>query len=213
MDIWDFLWNISVNYLWFLLALTVHGWGRAWLASRLGDATHRVAGYLSLNPFAHVSFLGSFLVPLGISLYSRKFLPFGWGRSADVNDDHFKHKKLGGILCGLAGSCLNFVIGLLILFLGFVIVKSSPSFRSLCVIGAKVNIAFGLFNLIPIPPLSGAYVLKTIFGIKEKTSAIGSIIGGCVLVALINLPIFIHYFGIAHRFLFNLCFSFCKLFK
>jgi Zn-dependent protease len=211
MDIGQFLRSIFTSYSWFLLALTVHCWGNAWIAYRLGDVTPRLAGRLSINPLAHTSFLGSFLVPLSTSLLVRKFLPFGWGHPVKFNGDRFKRKKLYGIVCCLAGSCLNFFIGLLILFLGFTIAKNSPSLRGLCVTGAKINIAFGLFNLMPIPPLDGAHALKVAFGVKERAFTICSILGSCALIALINWPGFVYYFTSAYHFLFGLCSKFCKL--
>ncbi|MDR1906836.1 MAG: site-2 protease family protein [Puniceicoccales bacterium] len=202
--------GIFIHYLWFLLALTVHEWGHAWVADRLGDATPRLTGRVTLNPLAHVSFLGTIIIPLAVFLFSPGFALIGWGCPVVINSDNFKHKKWGDILCSLAGPLLNLILGLLVLLLGFAIENSNRSLSHLCVVGAMVNVSLGLFNLIPIPPLDGAHVLKAVVGIRKEIFVEFSKKGGFVLLILINLSIFRYYFTMANRFLFDLYWQFCK---
>jgi Zn-dependent protease len=209
MEVQD-LKGFFVCYLWFLLAITIHEWGHAWVASRLGDDTPRIEGRVTLNPLAHISFLGTFVIPLIMFLFPSKIALLGWGRPVTINSDNFRYKKLGDVLCSLAGPFLNFVLGLLVLLLGFAIKDKHPSLGHLCVIGTGVNISFGLFNLMPIPPLDGAHILKIIIRMKEETFALFSEIGSFLLLIFINLPIFDHYFSEASHFLLNLYWRFGK---
>ncbi|MDR1591089.1 MAG: site-2 protease family protein [Puniceicoccales bacterium] len=193
-----------------MLALAVHEWGRAWMANCLGDDTPRIEGRLTLNPLAHVSFLGTLVFPLVIFLSHLGFLPIGWGRPVKVNSDNFKHKKWYDILSNLAGLWGNFILGFLILLLGFIIRDKSHSLSYLCSIGTKVNVAIGLFNLIPIPPLDGARILKVVIGIGEEFFKLFSKIGGIMLFILVNLPIFVNYFNLVNKFFLDFYFQFCK---
>lgn len=199
-----------IGYLWFLLAMTVHEWGHAWVASRFGDDTPRLEGRVTLNPLAHISFLGSVVIPLVVFLFHPKVAVLGWGRPVMVDSNNFKHKKLGDILCSLAGPFLNLAFGLIVLLLGLAIENNHRYFARLCCVGAEVNVALGLFSLIPFPPLDGARVWKVIMGIGEEAFAAFSGMGSFLLIILINLPIFVHYFSEANHFLLNYYWRFCK---
>ncbi|MDR0740806.1 MAG: site-2 protease family protein [Puniceicoccales bacterium] len=200
-----------VCYLWFLLAITIHEWGHAWIASRLGDDTPRIEGRVTLNPLAHISFWGTFVIPLVMFLSPSKIALLGWGRPVTINSDNFKYKKLGDVLCSLAGPLLNFILGLCVLLLGFAVKDKHQSLSHLCLIGTKINVSLGLFNLIPIPPLDGAHILKIIIMMKEGMFVLFSEVGSFLLLILINVPLFKHYFSEASHFLLDLYWKFGKL--
>jgi Zn-dependent protease len=206
--------EICVGYLWVILALTVHEWGHAYAADRFGDSTPRIEGRLTLNPLAHVSIIGTVLAPLVILFLSPKFIIMGWGRPVAINVNNFKYRKLGDFFCSMAGPSMNFLFGILIFLLGFAIEKyaGSFSFRHLCVVGSFVNVSLGIFNLLPIPPLDGAHVLKIIAGMKEETFAALSTAGGFLLIILINLRIFRYCFSQACNFIFRQLSLVCESF-
>ncbi len=65
------------------LSLSVHEAAHAWTADRLGDPTARLLGRLTLNPLAHIDWIGTVLFPL-IAMYSG--LPLiGWAKPVPVN--------------------------------------------------------------------------------------------------------------------------------
>src|SRR3990172_11054396 len=64
-----------------LVAITVHEFSHALVATRLGDYTARSLGRLSLNPLAHLD-------PFGTALLF--FAGFGWGRPVPVNPLHLR---------------------------------------------------------------------------------------------------------------------------
>ncbi|KPK43335.1 MAG: hypothetical protein AMJ65_06095, partial [Phycisphaerae bacterium SG8_4] len=61
----------------FLPSLSVHEYAHAWMAYRFGDDTAARMGRLTLNPIAHVSFIGTIIMPLIVRL--------GWAKPVPVN--------------------------------------------------------------------------------------------------------------------------------
>ena len=58
---------LNVALLWLLT--TPHEFAHAWTATRLGDDTPRLQGRLTLNPLAHVDWLGTTILPALTSLF------------------------------------------------------------------------------------------------------------------------------------------------
>ncbi len=60
----------------YIIAVTLSGSFKAWVARSLGDDTAESLGLLTLNPWAHMDFMGGlFLLVFG----------FGWGRNVPIN--------------------------------------------------------------------------------------------------------------------------------
>ena len=51
-----------------LIAVTAHEYAHGYAALKLGDATAKDAGRLSLNPVRHLDMVGSFILPLILKL-------------------------------------------------------------------------------------------------------------------------------------------------
>ena len=66
-----------LDVLIFWMLTTPHEFAHAWVAEKLGDDTPRLEGRVTLNPLAHVDWIGTVFVPLVSSLMSGMF--FGWG--------------------------------------------------------------------------------------------------------------------------------------
>ncbi len=60
----------------YLIAVTLAGSFRAWVAKKMGDSTADDAGFLTLNPLMHIDFFGLFFLFL---------FYFGWGRHIPIN--------------------------------------------------------------------------------------------------------------------------------
>ena len=80
----------------------------AWSASLLGDDFSRRQGRVSLNPFRHLTPLGTLAI---------LFLPFGWGRPVPVNLYNFAHPRRDYLLTSLAGPAANFLLAAICLSL------------------------------------------------------------------------------------------------
>ncbi len=138
-----------------LSALTLHEFSHALVAYSLGDTTARDEGRLTLNPLAHIDWLGMFLLLL---------IGFGWGKPVPYNPYRLRMPRLGPVLVGLAGpgSNLLFAIASSVLFfvartyLGF---TDDTLLVQFCIFSIGLNVVLMLFNLIPVPPLDGSKVL------------------------------------------------------
>src|SRR5436190_23083568 len=77
---------LKVLLLWILTA--PHEFAHAWTATRLGDDTPTREGRVTLNPLAHVDWIGTALLPFVMALLGGGFL--GWGRPVNSNPAKLK---------------------------------------------------------------------------------------------------------------------------
>jgi len=156
---------ITIFYLIVLLfSVIIHELAHGYVAYSLGDPTAKYAGRLTLNPIKHLDLFGSIILPLLFLLIS--FLPggqpfiFGWAKPVPINPYNFRDQKWGTFKVAVAGPLSNFgvaiVFGLFIRFFNFP--QISPLIGLMGII-VYLNILLGLFNLIPIPPLDGSWIL------------------------------------------------------
>jgi Zn-dependent protease len=130
------------------------------MAEYFGDDTARNAVRLTLNPIKHLDMFGSILLP-AILILSKAGFVFGWAKPVPYNPNNLSDRKWGTIAVASAGVLANFFIavifGLIIRFsAGFNLSESFYFITSTIVI---VNLALGIFNLVPIPPLDGSKIL------------------------------------------------------
>ncbi|MGN0371182.1 MAG: site-2 protease family protein [Enterocloster sp.] len=144
-----------------LLAISCHEYAHGWVSDRLGDPTPRRDGRLSLNPFHHLDPLGTLCLLL---------FHMGWAKPVRINVSYYKEREKGIILVSLAGPMMNFLLAFLSLLIRGLLVKFGNLqflmihiFLLLTYYSAVINIGFGLFNLIPLPPLDGSNVLEAIW--------------------------------------------------
>lgn len=140
-----------------LICLTIHELSHGWAAYHLGDPTAKINGRLTLNPLAHIDWVGLFLLlTVGV----------GWAKPVPVDMRNFRNPKTGMAITALAGPISNFLLAFVCMALGGFVLRSGMQeiwsayvLLFLCQL-AVLNVGLGVFNLIPIPPLDGSRVVS-----------------------------------------------------
>ena len=91
----------------FWILTTPHEFAHAWVADRLGDDTPRLEGRVTLNPLAHVDWIGTVILPFVSLTLGGVFL--GWGRAVNTNPARLKGGYNGLVAVALAGPGSNVV--------------------------------------------------------------------------------------------------------
>ena len=148
-----------------IIAITIHEFSHAKAADMLGDRTPRSQGRLTLNPLSHLD-------PMGFILLM--FAHVGWGKPVEINPNNFtsnKSKSTCEAIVSLAGPLSNFILAFVLILIVRLISIFVPIFGDnfygsiillLTEITITVNIGLGVFNLIPLPPLDGEKIFKSI---------------------------------------------------
>jgi len=149
-------------FLILLASLSFHEAAHAWAANRLGDPTARLLGRLTLNPLAHIDWIGTVAFPLILALSN---LPvFGWAKPVPVDMRNLQSPRRDFALVALAGPVSNVVLAVgLILVLqaqGGLVPETGVTQTSVVLyMGIFLNLILAAFNMLPIPPLDGGNVL------------------------------------------------------
>lgn len=145
-----------------VLAIGVHEFFHAWAGYKQGDDTAQREGRLTLNPLAHIDWMGLILLLV---------IGFGWGKPTPFNPYNLKYKKWGSALVSLAGPASNLLMALIALILftvfGFTNLAwfvSDNYLEVFLLFMIQLNVVLFVFNLIPIPPLDGSKILFTFLG-------------------------------------------------
>jgi len=146
---------INVLLLWMLTA--PHEFAHAWVATRLGDDTPLKDGRVTLNPLAHVDWIGTALLPFVTSLMGGGFL--GWGRPVSTNPAKLRGGLNGLALVALAGPASNVVMAVLLAAAAMAVARTSPGLSEFAQRGVLLSLYLALFNLLPVPPLDGSKLL------------------------------------------------------
>jgi len=139
-----------------LISLTVHEFSHGFVAWLCGDPTPKYAGRLTLNPLKHLDLLGT------LTLFLTQAI--GWAKPVPINPNYFRNPWRDMALVAVAGPLSNLILALLfaLTLQSLEALSSSPSvssFQKMLYLGARVNLALSIFNLLPIPPLDGSKVI------------------------------------------------------
>jgi len=172
-----------------LFSVIMHELAHGYVAFSLGDPTAKYEGRLTLNPLRHLDLFGSIILPLLLFLAGSPFL-FGWAKPVPVNPYNFRDKKYGDIKVALAGPASNFVLafvfGLILRFVPGQIILANQGIGIALGYIVAINLWLGNFNLIPVPPLDGSWILFSFLSSKfERTKLFLRQYGIVILVLLI----------------------------
>ena len=139
-----------------VFALSFHEFAHAYVADRFGDPTARMAGRLTVNPMVHLDVFGSLMVLVA---------GFGYAKPVPVNPRNFRHPRADAFVAA-SGPLMNLILGIvggglihLFHFTGWLYYEGFPLVKFLTLF-ILINFNLCLFNLIPLGPLDGSYVLS-----------------------------------------------------
>lgn len=149
----------------FLLALVVHEFAHAWMASYFGDKSAESQGRLTMNPAAHMDPFGTVLFPL-LSIATGASIFFGWAKPVPIDTRNFTNYRKGMFWVSAAGVIANILLGFITAF-GIVAFSAFVSkgfafydgIQSMLYALLMLNFSLAIFNLLPIPPLDGSNII------------------------------------------------------
>jgi Zn-dependent protease len=145
-----------------ILSLSFHEAAHAWSADRLGDPTARTLGRLTVNPLAHIDWIGTVLFPL-IAMSTGAPL-IGWAKPVPVNLENLRSPRRDFAIVAVAGPASNLVLaaaGIVVFFLIYPGGADPYTFSRTGEIvfrAISTNVLLAVFNMIPVPPLDGGNV-------------------------------------------------------
>lgn len=165
-----------------IFSIILHEIAHGYMADWLGDPTARYSGRLTLNPLPHIDPVGSVLIPGILALTGSSFL-IGWAKPVPYNPYNFRDQKWGEALVAFAGPATNIALALIFgLSLRFFGNGLEPAVITILATAVFANLALAILNLLPIPPLDGSKILKSILphqlaqsyaGLERMTYALG----------------------------------------
>lgn len=146
-----------------IIGLSFHEFAHAWVSDKLGDPTPRRQGRVTINPLAHIDWMG-FLALLLVG--------FGWGKPVQIDPGYYKHRRRDEFLVGIAGVTMNLILAVIFaiparamvrMFSGAVASDLVYNIYLMIFYIVSINVVLMIFNLIPCPPLDGWGILTQIF--------------------------------------------------
>jgi Zn-dependent protease len=162
---------LLIGFVVFVFSIIIHETAHGVVAEHFGDPTARYSGRITLNPIPHIDPVGSVLLPL--MAYFLHIPMIGWAKPVPVNPANLRNPFVHNAYVAAAGPASNFLlvligtigwIGVRLLFkhtpfltanAGGILIGFDILFSSMILI----NSVLGIFNLIPVPPLDGHWIL------------------------------------------------------
>jgi Zn-dependent protease len=153
-----------------------HGLVSTWL----GDPTPGLQGRLTLNPLAHIDWIGMIMLWI---------FRFGWARPVQIDPRYYHNQRVGLVLVALAGPAMNVLVAfaclLLLTHVPFTGSALSQTVRDMFNLAVGYNIFFAVFNILPVPPLDGSRVLSSLSSEGGRLMAALEPFGWVLLILLV----------------------------
>lgn len=192
MDLLSQIREGGILYILLLIAITMHEYGHALFADKLGDPLPRAEGRVTINPTAHIDTMGTVILPLltiAFSMGSGFPMVFGWGKPVNVLLANPQTRAKVDIISTLGGVSMNLVIALIsAILLAVFEILAMPDFSQIALTSIYLNCVLFVINMIPVPPLDGSVFLRYFTRISVETYFTIARWGIVILIALINIP-------------------------
>ncbi len=179
----QFVENLPYLLMALIPALTFHEYAHAIVAKWYGDNTAQYQGRLTLNPFAHLDPFGTVAIAL---------IGFGWAKPVPIDPRNFR-SSWAEFFVAAAGPAMNILLATIfaLLFkLGLSMAFGAEhmiQMTRILQISIVLNLSLAIFNLIPLGPLDGHYILARLLprSTSIRFTDWNSAYGGMVLFGVI----------------------------
>ena len=183
-----------------IASLSFHEFGHALVAKLYGDDTAERAGRLTVNPVAHIDVVGLLMVIM---------VGFGYAKPVPTDPRNFRSKR-ADLWVAAAGPGMNLLLALVV-WNAFLLCRSAgfdaaftPGSQIFVSLLVQVNLLLMVFNLVPIGPLDGHYILPHFLpsGAARAYRHYNARYGvyallGVILLGVLGVPVFQYVMSIA----------------
>lgn len=182
-----------------VISLSFHEFGHAATAKLFGDDTAQRMGRLTLNPLAHIDVMGLLMVVM---------VGFGYAKPVPTDPRNFT-SRWADFWVSLAGPGMNLLLAFLVVNIWSLGLRMEIGFfysdgaRIFLIYLARINMVLMLFNLIPLGPLDGHYMLP--YFLSPRAAAVYRdfnnqyghfALMGLILISFAGVPVFSTIFRI-----------------
>ena len=180
-----------------VISLSFHEFGHAFVAKTQGDDTAQRMGRLTVNPLAHLDWMGLAMVV---------FVGFGYAKPVPTDPRNFR-SRYSTLFVAAAGPEVNLLLAFVCANLLALMMSAgvqNPGAVYFLQILATINLLLMLFNLLPIGPLDGHYILpyflprQMAVGYLQLNARYGVFaLLALVALAIMGVPVFTALFDFA----------------
>jgi Zn-dependent protease len=170
VDTSNLIQTVSVYAIPVIFAITLHEAAHGYAAKYFGDRTAYMMGRVTLNPFSHIHWVGTILLPLLLYFSTSGALIFGYAKPVPVNFGNLKNPKRDMVWVALAGPGVNLIQAIVWALLYVVYTDfgvTEKFFFAMCKAGVLSNVVMFAFNLFPLPPLDGGRIVVGLLPLKQ----------------------------------------------
>lgn len=156
------------------LAIGLHEYAHCKFADMAGDPTPGSYGRVTLNLTKHFELMGTLMM----FVTAATGFGLGWGKPAPMDPRKMRNPRWDFFIAVLAGPVSNLLQAVLYAVLFRTLVKLSPEllvasgeitwFGMLLFFGVSINVGLAIFNLIPLGPLDGHWLLGLLMHEKPR---------------------------------------------
>ncbi len=181
----NFLHTLSYMLVPLLSAVVLHEYAHGWVANFFGDQTAKTLGRLTVNPLPHIDPFGSIIVPLLLLMAPGGFV-FGWAKPVPINPSQLHNPRRDMAFVAVAGPLMNLFLAMVSALLLGLFLSIDPTLQeqwppqpgvehrqdllgmilvpltAMALFSLVINTLLFTFNLLPIPPLDGSRVLRSL---------------------------------------------------
>ena len=159
----------GIMYILLVIAITMHEYGHALAADKLGDPLPRLHGRVSINPLVHMDMLGTVILPLmtiAMSVGMSFPMVFGWGKPVITQAPSGKNAMKVDLLSTAGGVAMNLVVAFI----------SAVLLGILAIFGLKDFVEIAMYSKYAVNMSDELYMRISQWGIV-------------ILIVLINIPL------------------------